>query len=59
MELALKSAAKRDRVSIASKAVELLRLALDIEEDFALSTIARKRDAHGVKFLAHNKIWGN
>jgi len=57
IELALKNAAKRDHVSIASKAVELLRLALDIEEDFALATIARGRDTRGVKFISHNKIW--
>lgn len=57
MEMALKAAAKRDRVSIASKAAELIRLALDIEEDFALAAIVRERDVPGAKYIPHDRIW--
>lgn len=58
VESALRSAAKRDRVPVASKAAELLRLALEIEEDLALATIARVRDTGKVKFISHKKVWG-
>lgn len=58
IELALKNAARRDRVSVGSKAIELIRIALDIEEDYALATIARERDMRGVKSIPHNKVWG-
>jgi hypothetical protein len=58
IESALKSAAKRDRVSMSSKATELIRLALDIEEDFALALIARERDTPNVKSISHEKVWG-
>lgn len=57
MESALKSVAKRDRVSLASKTVELLRIALDIEEDRALATLALARDTRGVKYIPHKKFW--
>lgn len=58
MELALKSAAKRDNVSVSSKATELIRLALEIEEDVALTSIAKERDTRGVVPLSHDKVWG-
>ena len=58
IELALKSAAKRDRVSVASKTVELLRTALNIEEDFALAALAQERDTRGAKYISHKKVWG-
>lgn len=57
MGVSLRNAAKRDKMSVSSKAVELLRLALNIEEDHVLATIARERDTHGVKYVPHDKFW--
>ncbi len=49
--------AKRDRVPQATKATELLRLALEIEEDQVWATIALKRDKKGSHFVSHEKAW--
>ena len=43
VEKALESLAKRDEVPVATKAVQLLRSALEIEEDFALAKVADSR----------------
>lgn len=57
VEFALRSSAKRDRMPIASKAAELLRLALSIEEDLALATIVRQREKKHTGFIPHKKVW--
>lgn len=49
--------AKRDRVPQATKATELLRLALEIEEDQVWAMIAEKRDKKGARFISHEKVW--
>lgn len=49
--------AKRDRVPQATKATELLRLALEIEEDKIWAEFAEKRDRKGVRFVLHEKAW--
>ena len=57
MEIAIKQLAQRDKVSRAGKAAELLRAALEIEEDRVLDELAKKRDVRGTKFLPHKKAW--
>lgn len=58
VERSLMAAAKRDGVPVASKAAELLRLALEIEEDLALSSLADERLAHKkVRWFSHKKVW--
>ena len=57
IELAITRAARRDRVPVAAKAVELLRLALELEEDLALATIVDGRLARPARFIAHDKAW--
>ena len=58
IERSLVAAAKRDGVPMASKAVELLRLALDLEEDLALSSIADERLADkNIRWISHQKAW--
>lgn len=57
IESALKSAAKRDRVSVSSKATELIRLALEIEEDTVLARIADSRMSEKVSFISHERAW--
>jgi hypothetical protein len=49
--------AKRDRVPQATKATELLRIALEIEEDQVWATIAGKRDKKIAHFVSHEKAW--
>ena len=57
MEVSLLRAARRDHVPIATKAAELLRMALEIEEDLALVTIAEDRSAQKVKYIPHRLAW--
>lgn len=49
--------AKRDQVPQATKAEHLLRIALEIEEDQVLDTIATKRDISRAQFLSHSAAW--
>lgn len=57
VEKALIAVAKRDQVPHATKAGELLRLALEIEEDLALDRIATERDSRQTKFVSHKAAW--
>jgi len=57
METVIKRLAERDKVPQASKAAELLLIALEIEEDVAWDKLAQNRDKRGVKFLSHKTAW--
>lgn len=57
VEEMLKRIAKRDRVPQATKAAELLRLALEIEEDQIWAALAQKRDTKSARFVSHEKAW--
>lgn len=57
VERALKGVARRDRIPTATKAAQLLRLALEIEEDRVLDAIATERDTPNAKFISHEKAW--
>ena len=57
IEEILKRIARRDRVPTATKASELLRIALEIEEDQAWTTLASKRDTKNARFISHEKVW--
>ena len=58
MQQALKHLAKRDRVPAATKAADLLELALDIEEDRYFSTLADKRLKGKIRWVHdRDKIW--
>jgi hypothetical protein len=57
LEELLKRVAKRDTMPEATKAVNLLRLALEIEEDTQLETITEKRDKKSAKFVNHDAAW--
>lgn len=57
VERALIALAKRDQVPAATKAAELLRSALEIDEDVKLDAIARERDSKKIKFASHNLAW--
>ncbi len=59
VEQALKALAKRDQVPSATKAAELLRLALEIEEDYVFSAIADDRITEkSIKWLKSEEVWG-
>lgn len=49
--------AKRDSVPQATKAAELLRVALELEEDQVWATVAGTRDKKGAHFVSHEKAW--
>jgi hypothetical protein len=54
---ALLRLSERDEVPVASKAAELLRMAIEIEEDKVWDELARQRDTKGAKFIPHDKAW--
>ena len=56
-ERTLSYLAKRDEMPEATKAAQLIDLALEIEEDSAWNAIAQKRDRKGAKFVGHNNAW--
>jgi predicted DNA-binding protein len=57
MEKTLTRLAKRDRVPEAAKVVELLGVALEIEEDVILDSVASKRLKNLKKPLSHKEVW--
>jgi len=57
VEAAIKRLAERDQLPQASKVVELLLIAIEIEEDRVWDMLARQRDTRGDKFLSHKNAW--
>ena len=57
VEEAIALLSKRDEMPEATKAGELLRIALEIEEDDVLSSIVKNRDTKKSKFISHNEAW--
>lgn len=57
IEQSLSALARRERVPEATKASELLRLAIELEEDRVWDNLARERDTKGAKFISHKKVW--
>ncbi|MEK7535373.1 MAG: toxin-antitoxin system, antitoxin component [Patescibacteria group bacterium] len=57
IEAALKNAAKRDKVPLATKAAQLLAIGLELEEDIALAAIADERSKMPGKSVAHDEFW--
>ena len=57
LEDALFRLAERDNASVAGKATELLRRAVEIEEDAVWDSLAKKRDTKKAKFIPHSRAW--
>lgn len=58
LEEGLRLAAKHDSVPVASKAAELLRFALDIEEDLYFGKIVEERmKQRNIKWIPHDEMW--
>ncbi len=58
---AVERLANRDKVSLSLKARDLIRLALELEEDVALALLAdeRSKTLRGKKTLSHDEVWGS
>ena len=57
IETMLVQLAARDRVPVAAKALELLKEALELEEDRVCSTIIDARMKNAKKFYSHEEVW--
>lgn len=49
--------AKRDKVPVAAKAIELIKIALEIEEDAVWGALASERDGSDSEFISHEDAW--
>jgi hypothetical protein len=58
LKISLQKLAKRDRTSVATTTLDLVRKALEIEEDLALLTLAKQREKTKGKFISHKSVWG-
>lgn len=54
---ALTLLAERDNVPQATKAIDLLQIALEIEEDVVWDRIAASRDAKNARMVSHARAW--
>jgi len=57
LKQSLQKLAKRDHTSVATKTVDLVRTALEIEEDITLLMLAEKREKKKGKYIAHDAAW--
>lgn len=57
LELTLGRLAARDNVPEATKAVRLIQLAVEIDEDDMLNQLAEERDIKDAKFISHKDVW--
>jgi hypothetical protein len=57
IEEALEKLARRDQVPEATKAAELLQVAIELDEDQVWDSIANLRDSKKAKFIPHKKAW--
>jgi len=53
----LRDLAKRDDVPVATKTSELVKWALEMEEDFMLGEIAKRREKVTRQWISHEKAW--
>lgn len=57
VDKALQFLANRDQVPEATKAVFLIKMAIDIDEDDVFNNLAEERDKTDVKFISHKDVW--
>ncbi len=57
MESSLLRTARRDGIHVTTKATELVRLGLELEEDIALTAMANHRTAQTTKYIPHERAW--
>jgi len=56
VEKMIKQLAKRDNMPVSAKALDLLCLALELEEDIVWANMADKRSDKG-PYIEHEKFW--
>ena len=57
LELVLEELAERDDVPVATKAIELIKAAIEIDEDEVWNRLAEERDTPDAKFISHKEFW--
>lgn len=57
LKTSLQKLAKRDRTSVATTTLDLVRKALEIEEDVVLLSLAKQREKAKGKFVSHEAAW--
>jgi predicted DNA-binding protein len=57
VHILLQELSARDDVPQATKALELLKMAMDIEEDAYLSELGEERLKKTKKYISHKKFW--
>jgi len=57
MEKIIKQIAKRDQVPVATKTLQLLKEALELEEDKILSAIGDARFTDDAKWISKEEVW--
>lgn len=53
----LEHLAARDGVPPATKAAELIQIAIEIDEDDVWEAIVNRRDTKDAKFISHDEAW--
>lgn len=56
-EEVLRALSERDDVPQATKAMHLIKLAIEIDEDEVFNKVAEKRDTSDTKFVSHDDAW--
>jgi hypothetical protein len=57
LDRVLQRLAHRDETSISAKTLDLIKRAIEIEEDEKFLTIANQRDKSKGKYVAHTDAW--
>lgn len=57
IDQALQRLAVRRDLSVATTALDLIKQALELDEDAVLQGIAESRDRKGVKYVSHRRAW--
>ncbi len=57
IEKSLKYLSERDDEPQATKAIKLIRIAIEIDEDEVFDKLATKRDTKKAKFISHKDAW--
>lgn len=57
IDAVIKRLAERDSMPTASKALELIKKAIQIEEDDAFERLASERDTKSARYFSHARAW--
>jgi len=57
LAITLKKLADRDNVPTATKAIELIKIGIEIDEDEIWDKLATENDTKDTKFISHKEFW--